>query len=119
MDVLLKLKDFECFLADFQDIIVEDIDKVNKRRLILPWNLDLNVSQEILYKKIENSKFLQKVNIFKIKSILNKFEFKFADEDIDLLMGIMNYTLLLMKNQESEPDNKKEEMLTIKNGEGE
>jgi len=49
----VNLKGFEFFLADFFDIIVHDIDKVNKRRLMLPWNLDLTLIHELYYKEHE------------------------------------------------------------------
>ena len=48
----------------------------------------------------------------KIKSFVNKIEFKLADADINLLMDIMNYNLMLMNKNKSEEEKKDDQTET-------
>lgn len=100
MEVEIKLIDFQCFLANFCDVYDGDIETIPKREIILPWNMEVNYSKYLLFKKGENI-LPDKINVNKIKGLIKNIEMKLADEDVDTLINISNYSLLMLENTES------------------
>ena len=94
MEVIFKMKSMEIFLARYVDVLSPDLNKISKRQFLIPMDLDLEFYQMILFKNNENYILPDKITINKIMGTMNKFEMKFATKDINLLLKIVNYTLV-------------------------
>lgn len=103
MVIKVKMSNFEIFLVKFMDLFAFTNKDIPKRPILLPWNLDIEY-EELKIRKLrdhETSPF-QTVNIRKIKGIIDKFQFKFSVKDIELLLKITNYQLMLL-SKDSKP----------------
>jgi vacuolar protein sorting-associated protein 13A/C len=98
MSVLLKLQDCELFMIKFVDFFREESSLSSKRELILPFTTELKVEQHAL-KRIKETDLddFDEITVNKVAlTIGNQIEIKYTVLDIELLLGIVNYQLLLM-----------------------
>lgn len=97
MVVKVNMSNFEIFLVKFMDLFAFSNKDIPKRPILMPWNLDVEYEELIIKKLLDSeTQVYQKVTIRKIKGIVVKFQFKFSVKDIELLLKITNYHIMLL-----------------------
>lgn len=96
----LRLQKFQFFIAKFADIYEEDLNEIDKREIILPWDLELQLEKFVLYKKSEEYPHPIRVSITMVQALIEQVQLKIADNDVETLMSVLNYAQLLLGNTE-------------------
>jgi vacuolar protein sorting-associated protein 13A/C len=115
MNLSLKLLKFEIFLVEFLSLFRKDQDEVAKRPLLLPVTMTMDLDQYfILKQRLQDPSQSLKASVNKIKLATELVEFKFSAKDIELLLGIFNYQMLML-NSRSDTSNQPEKNLKPEN----
>ena len=110
MSIIVRMKDFELFICNFHNLVVDDVSEIEKRNIITP--------QEIIFKMktYQGPIFEEKQWYYRTNYNINLglTVIKLSYNDISSIKAIAKYQISLLKSGKKEEEIKEKELKLIK-----